>query len=100
VRNFISLVALSLVLMVPPTATSQKVGLLDPSTNRKMVNGEKLKKLTQENNRLTEQYNEVLKEAKAWVNVDPEKLAPLARKLADNREKTAQLLEHYWEVDP
>lgn len=101
-RSLISLAVLLLVLMVAPTltATSQNVRLLDPSTNRRIINGEKLKKLTEENNKLTDQYNEVLKEAKAWVNIDPEKLAPIARKLANNREKAAQLLEHYWEVDP
>jgi uncharacterized protein YoxC len=105
VRNLIIVAVLVLVLMVTPTSTatseqSGQVRLIDPSTSRKITNGEKLKNLTHETNQLTEEYNKLLREAKLWVNIDPEKLAPLARKIADNTEKIAQLLEHYFEVDP
>jgi uncharacterized protein YbcC (UPF0753/DUF2309 family) len=100
VRRWVVLVALPLALAVSGSHVKSQVKLIDPSLSRKVVNGEKLKRLTEENNKLTDQYNEVLREAKAWVNIDPEKLAPIARKIADNREKAAELLEHYFEVDP
>ena len=80
--------------------TAGQTKLVDPSTSRRITNGEKLQRLARETNQLTQEYNKILREAKLWVNIDPEKLAPLARKIADNTEKIAQLLEHYFEVDP
>jgi len=77
-----------------------QVRLVDPSGRARAYNAKQVKEATAEINRLMQSYNDKLKQAQYWENVDPEKVLPEVNGIVQKWIEVQQLLNHYDEVDP